>query len=77
MERFNRKKVNGVEAEEQCRGEICGMMAYLLSDRAIGTGGGHFVATYMHGNIDGDVNAFVTCGYVFTTMIMILSCRGR
>jgi hypothetical protein len=44
IERFNRKKLNEAVAEEQCHVEISNkfaMIAYLLSDRALGTGGGH------------------------------------
>jgi hypothetical protein len=34
------------------------MIAYLLTDRALATGGGHLVAIYLLRNIDGSIDTF-------------------
>jgi hypothetical protein len=44
------------------------IIAYLLTDRALGTGGGHFVAIDLLGNIDGSVNAFGRLGCYVASM---------
>jgi hypothetical protein len=33
------------------------MIAYILTDSALGTGGGHIVAIDLHKNIDGSTNS--------------------